>query len=177
MAAAASAQRTIPRPIPTSMLGSMIDRMESDVRSKTAAVRRDAFLVSQVVAAVGELGDFQRNVAIEKARDHLEAALRRARENPEAPRSTFELLQSERELLDKARQQGATADIPSLKGDMLKGNRILQRTLFAELDDVRRDRQTLTDLQSRLSSLTNDIDNALGEALGATFDYFRAGGQ
>jgi len=159
------------------MLGSVIDRMESDIRSKTAAVRRDAFLVSQVVAAVGELGDFQRNVAIEKARDHLEAALRRARENPEALRSPFELLESAREVLDKARQKGAIINIPLLKGVMVEGNRILQRTWLAELDDVRRDRQTLTDLQSRLSSLTNDIDNALGEALGATFDYFRAGGQ
>ena len=87
------------RPIPSSLLGPAIDRIDTDVRAKTAAVRRDAFIVSQIVAAVGEL------------------------------------------------------------------------------DDVRRDRQTLSDLQARLSSLTNDIDNALGDALGATFDYFRAGGQ
>jgi hypothetical protein len=45
------------------------------------------------------------------------------------------------------------------------------------LDDVRKDRQTVSDLQSRLSSITNDLDNGLAEALGSTFDYFRAGGQ
>jgi hypothetical protein len=151
--------------------------MDSDIRAKTAAVRRDAFIVSQIVAAAGELDDFQRNAAMEKARDHVEAATKRARENPIAARQTFEVLQSEHDLIDKARQQGATADIPALKREMMKGNHSLQQTLFSELDEVRRDRQTLSDLQARLASMTSDIDNALGDALGATFDYFRAGGQ
>ncbi|HEY8184295.1 MAG TPA: hypothetical protein VII32_18775, partial [Thermoanaerobaculia bacterium] len=113
--------------------------------------------VSQIVAAAGELDDFQRNTAMEKARDHVDAALKRAGENPPAPRSTVEALRSERDPINKAN--------------------FLQQVLFSELDDVRRDRQTLSDLQARLSSMTNDIDNALGDALGATFDYFRAGGQ
>lgn len=173
----AQERRPVARPLPAPMLGPVIDRIDADVRGKTAAVRREAFIVSQIVAAVGELDDFQHTVALEKARDHVDAALKRARENPPASVQTFEVLQSERGLVEKAKQQGATADLPGLKRDMLKGNHFLQRTLFAELDDVRRDRQALSDLQARLSSLTNDIDNALGDALGATFDYFRAGGQ
>jgi len=48
---------------------------------------------------------------------------------------------------------------------------------FPELDDLRKDRQALSDAQSRLSSMTNDVDNALVEALGSTLDYFKAGGQ
>jgi hypothetical protein len=176
-AAWAQERRSAARPLPAPMLGPMIDRIDADVRGKAAAVRRDAFIVSQIVAAVGELDDFQHTVALEKARDHIDTALRRARENPPASIQTFEVLQSERDLAEKAKQQGATADLPGLKRDMLKGNHFLQRTLFTELDDLRRDRQTLSDLQARLSSMTNDIDNALGEALGATFDYFRAGGQ
>src|SRR5438874_4535048 len=178
IATIASAQERRPpaRPIPSSLLGPAIDRIDTDVRAKTANVRRDAFIVSQIVAAVGELDDFQRNAAMEKARDHVDAALKRAGENPPAPRSTVEALRSERDLIDKARQQGATADIPALKRDLMKGNHYLQQVLFSELDDVRRDRQTLSDLQARLSSLTNDIDNALADALGTTFDYFRAGG-
>ena len=179
VATIASAQERRPptRLIPSSLLGPTIDRMDIDIRAKTAAVRRDAFIVSQIVAAVGELDDFQRNAAMEKARDHVDAAIKRARENPIASRQTFEVLQSEHDFIDKARQQGATADMPALKHDMMKGNHFLQQILFSELDDVRRDRQTLSDLQARLSSMTNDIDNALGDALGATFDYFRAGGQ
>ena len=89
----------------------------------------------------------------------------------------MEVLDKERDLIDKARQQGATADFPSLKREMMKQNHFLMQILFTELDDVRKDRQMFSDLQARLSSMTNDIDNALGEALGATFDYFRAGGQ
>jgi hypothetical protein len=175
--AIAQERRPPTRPIPTALLGPTIDRIDNEIRAKTAAVRRDAFIVSQIVAAVGELDDFQRNAAMEKARDDVDAALKRARENPAAPRQTFEILQSEHDLIDKARQQGATADIPALKRELMKGNHFLQQILFIELEDVRRDRQTLSDLQSRLSSMTNDIDNALGDALGATFDYFRAGGQ
>jgi len=170
-------QRTPVRPMPGTFLSAQVDRLEADLRGKTAALRRDAFIVSQLVAAIGELDDFQRTVAVDKARDHVEAALKRAAENPMAPRSTFELLQSQRDLINKAKQQGATADTPSLKRELLKGNHPMQQTLFGELDDVRKDRQTITDLQARLSSMTNDMDNALAEALGATFDYFRSGGQ
>ena len=181
IAASVSAQErrgvVVRPPVSSGFLGPIIDRMEGESRAKTAAVRRDAFIVSQIVAASGELDDFQRNVAMEKAHDRVEAAMKRARENPIAPRQTFELLDRVRDLVDKARQEGATADIPSLKREMMKQNHFMQQTLFTELDDVRKDRQTLSDLQSRLSSITNDIDNALGEALGATFDYFRAGGQ
>jgi hypothetical protein len=175
--ASAQERRPNPRTIPSALLAPTIDRMDSEIRAKTAAIRRDAFIVSQIVAAAGELDDFQRNAALEKARDRVEAALRRARENPVASRQASEILQSEHDLVDKARQQGATADIPALKRELMKGNHFLQQILFTELDEVRRDRQMLSDLQARLSSMTNDIDNALGDALGATLDYFRAGGQ
>ncbi len=151
--------------------------MESDLRAKSAILKRDAFIALQIVAATGELDDFQRNVALEKAGDHLDAALKRGREKPVAPQATFELLQSERDLVEKAKRQGGTADIPGLKRDMLKLSHFMQRTLFSELDDVRRERRSLSDLQARLFSITTDMDDALSEALGSTFDYFRAGGQ
>ena len=126
LATAATAQQRYPgRPGPTpsaGFLAAQIDRMEGELRAKSAGVRRDAFI-------------------------------------------------------DTAKRQGATADMPVLKRDLLKQNHFVQQVLFTELDDVRKDRQTLSDLQSRLSSITNDMDNALAEALGSTFDYFRAGGQ
>ena len=179
LAGAAFAQRRIP-PRPgagAGALGAMVDALDADTRAKSAAVRRDAFIVSQLIAAVGSLDDFQRNVALEKARDHINEAYKRASENPVAPRATFDLLQGERELIDKAKEQGATADFPALKREMLKRTHFMQQTLFSELDDLRKDRQALTDAQSRLSSMTTDLDNALAEALGSTFDYFKAGGQ
>jgi hypothetical protein len=180
VASSGIAQRSPGRPGPgvsPAVLAGFIDRMEGDLRNKASGLRRDAFIVSQVVAAAGELDDFQRSVAIEKARDHLNAALKRAAENPAAAPQTFTALQNARDLVDHAKQQGGTADIPALKRDLLKANHFIQQTLFSELDDVRKDRQTLSDLQSRLSSITTDLDNGLAEALGSTFDYFRAGGQ
>jgi len=181
VASSGFAQQRYPGRVPSgaspAALAGFVDRMEGDLRNKAAALRRDAFIVSQVVAAVGELDDFQRNVAIEKAHDHINAALKRASDNPVAAPQTVTALQNARDLVDHAKQQGATSDIPALKRDLLKANHFVQQTLFNELDDVRKDRQTLSDLQSRLSSITNDLDNGLSEALGSTFDYFRAGGQ
>ncbi|PYQ60568.1 MAG: hypothetical protein DMF58_07760 [Acidobacteria bacterium] len=181
LATAATAQQRYPgRPGPTpsaGFLAAQIDRMEGELRAKSAGVRRDAFIVSQLVAAVGELEDFQHTVALEKARDHVNAALKRASESPVAASTTFTAIQKSADLVDTAKRQGATADMPVLKRDLLKQNHFVQQVLFTELDDVRKDRQTLSDLQSRLSSITNDMDNALAEALGSTFDYFRAGGQ
>jgi hypothetical protein len=175
IATPAFSQRVIP-PRPGA-LGALVSQMEADTRAKSAAVRRDAFIVSQLIAASGELENFQHYVALDKARDHVNDAYRRAGENPTAPRSTFELLQSQRDLVDKAREQGATADTPALKRELLKQTHVMQQVLFSELDDLRKDRQALSDVQSRLSSMTNDMDNALAEALGSTFDYFKAGGQ
>ena len=102
IAAPLLAQRP-PSRIPTSsgFLSAQIDRMESDIRNKSAALRRDAFIVSQVTSAVGELDDFQRTVAVDKARDHIEAAFKRAGENPVAPRSTFDFLSTQRDLIAK----------------------------------------------------------------------------
>ncbi len=180
-ATAAFAQpRVPPRPTPggaVSFLAMQVDRVDAEIRAKSAAVRRDAFIVSEVVAAVGGLDDFQRTVAVEKARDHVNAALRRASENPVAAQTTFTALRKSFDAVERTRQQGATADIPALKRELLNQDHFIQQTLFTELDDVRKDRQTLSDLQSRLSSMTNDMDNALAEALGSTFDYFKAGGQ
>jgi hypothetical protein len=177
LAGAAFAQRRFPPRPGAGALGSLIDQLDADTRARSAALRRDAFIVSQLIAAVGDLDDFQRNVALEKARDHINEAYKRASQNPVAPRSTFDLLQGEQELVDKARQQGGTADFPALKREMLKRTHFMQQTLFSELDDLRKDRQMLSDVQARLSSMTTDLDNALAEALGSTFDYFKAGGQ
>ena len=179
LAATSFAQRRFP-PRPGAgpgALSALIDQLEADTRAKSAALRRDAFIVSQLIAATGELDNFQHNVALENARDHINDAYKRAGENPVAPRSTFELLQAQRDLVENARQQGATADTPALKRELLKQTHFMQQVLFSELDDLRKDRQTFSDLQSRLSSMTNDMDNALAEALGSTFDYFKAGGQ
>ena len=178
MTPALLAQRGEPlRPTPLSQLGIQLDRMEQVMKERAAAIRRDAFLVSQLAAATGELEDFQRNAALQKAHDRVGAAQRRARENPPAAPEVQTALSQTVDLIEHAQQQAATADMVTLKRDILRNTHVVQRALFRELQDSRADRQAMTELQSRLSRMSTDLDQALDEALGSTFDYFRAGGQ
>jgi hypothetical protein len=154
-----------------------LDRLEPIMRERAAGIRRDAFLVSQIVIAIGDLDDFQRNAAMQKARDRIDAAMRRARENPAAAAQTLTALSQTIDLIRHAQEQASTADIPALKRDMLRNTHVVQQVLFRELQESRADRQVMTELQARLSRMSNELDQALDEALGSTFDYFRAGGQ
>lgn len=169
------AQPQAPRPSPLGQLNFPIERLEATMRDRALAIRRDAFLVSQVVAAAGELDDFQRNAALQKAREHLDAAQRRARDNPPAPPVVQTALGQSVDLVNEAQKQASTADLPGLRRDIL--THVIQQWLFRELQDSRADRQAMTDLQARLSRMSTDLDGALDEALGSTFEYFRAGGQ
>jgi len=177
IAPALFAQREIVRPSSLSTLGFQLERLEGMMRDRAAAIRRDAFLVSQLVAGVGELDDFQRNAALQKARDRVDAAQRRARDNPAAPLVVQTALSQTMDLVVKAQQQSSTADLPTLKRDMLRNTHVIQQVLFRELQDSRADRQAMTDLQARLARMSTELDQALDEALGSTFEYFKAGGQ
>jgi len=171
------AQRELVRPSQLGQLGFQLDRLEQLMKERSAAIRRDAFIVSQVVAGIGDLEDFQRNAALQKARDRVETAQRRARENPAASPQVMTALSQTWDLIEHAQKQGATADIPTLKRDILRNTHVIQQVLFRELQDSRADRQAMTDLQARLARMSTDLDQAMDEALGSTFNYFRAGGQ
>jgi hypothetical protein len=172
------AQRTeVVRPSGLAQLGFQLDRLEQLQKDRAAAIRRDAFLVSQLAAAVGDLEDFQRNAALQKTHDRVQVAQRRAREHPPALPQVQTALSQTLDLIEHAQQQAATADFPALKRDILRNTHVVQQVLFRELQESRADRQVMTDLQSRLSRMSTDLDQALDEALGSTFDYFRAGGQ
>ena len=171
------AQREFVRPSVLTRVAVALDSVEPQMRERAAAIRRDAFIASQVVSAIGELDDFQRNAALQKARDRVNAASRRARENPPAGPQTLTALSQTMDLITHAQEQAATADFPTLKRDMLRNTHVIQQVLFRELQESRADRQAMTDLQARLSRMSTDLDQAMDEALGSTFDYFRAGGQ
>jgi hypothetical protein len=176
-AAQYSQQRTtIPGP-----LLSDIDRLEPDIQRDAAVLQRDAFIASQLAAATGDLHDFQRTVAVEKARDRIEAAIKRMYEtkSQSLPLATqrMELLEDVRQLLDHAHEQGATADLEGLQREIMKRSESLQYELFKELDQARKERQMMSDAVARLLRLTDNLDSAMTLALGSTFDYFRAGGR
>jgi len=164
----AFAQRT------SSPLG-QLERFEADLRAEAAALKRDAFVVAQVMIGIGELRDFQPNTAIQKAIDRIDAAQIRAGEKPPAHPRVFQVLSAMREDLLDARKQGTMADMQDLERKLSRRARDLRIVLFHELDDIRRSRQVLSDLQTRVARLTTEIDDAMGEALGATFDNVRTG--
>jgi hypothetical protein len=173
-----AAQERPTRAYPTmpSPLMPLIDRMEPDIQRDAATLQRDAYIAAQIVAATGNLKDFQRNAAVMKAHDRIDAALKRAYESKPPPSvSTMEVLNDVKELIEHARQQGATADLDALQHDILKKSGVLQEQLFRELDAARKQHQMLTDAISRLSRINDLLDNAMTDALGSTFDYFRAG--
>jgi ABC-type branched-subunit amino acid transport system substrate-binding protein len=171
------AQPQVTRPSSLNTLSFQLERLEAIQRERAAAIRRDAFIVSQLVVATASLDDFQRNAAMQKAREAIDAAQRRARENPPASIHTATALSKVYDLAKEAQKQGASADIPTLKRDILRQTHFVQQELFKGLQESRADRQAMTDLQARISRMATDLDQALGEALGATFDFFRAGGQ
>jgi hypothetical protein len=171
------AQQGVARPSSLNTLSIQLERLEALQRERAAAIRRDSFIVSQLVVSTASLDDFQRNAALQKAREGIDAAQRRARDNPPASPFTITALSKAFDLVKEAQQQGASADIPRLKRNILAQTHFVQQELFKELQESRADRQAMTDLQARLSRMATELDQALGEALGATFDFFRAGGQ
>ncbi|HEX8155734.1 MAG TPA: hypothetical protein VF698_21550 [Thermoanaerobaculia bacterium] len=171
------AQLPLPPLVVTQQLTGTVQRLETDVNDRTAILRRDAFIVGRLVAATAALNDFQKLAAIEKARNEVDAAMRRAAEKPPAPRPTMELLDAVAESLGKARLQGTMADLEAVKKDILRRSGFLQTNIFQQLDQLRRARVALLDAQTKLALMTGSIDEAMTEALTSTFDYFRAGGQ
>ncbi|HWW59755.1 MAG TPA: hypothetical protein VN181_00170, partial [Thermoanaerobaculia bacterium] len=168
-----SATALAQRPTPLGQL----ERFEADLRADAVALKRDAFIVAQVMIGIGELRDFQQNSAIQKALDRIEAAQIRAGDKPPANPRVAQILGAMREDLLDARKQGTMADMPALGRALSRRARDLRVMLFHELDDIRRARQVLADLQTRVARLTTEVDDAMGEALGATFDDVRSAGE
>jgi hypothetical protein len=170
-------QRQIRTFSPATFLAAQLDEVEERLRDRTAAVKRDAFIVAQVVSGVGELNDFQRNVALQKALDRVEAALQKAGDRPPASPVTLTALKQIKDELVHARDNSGMADLPALKQMMLEKTHTIQYELFTEVDAVRRDRQVLTDIQARLGRMGGEMDEAMSEALGSIFEFFKAGGK
>jgi hypothetical protein len=154
-----------------------IDRLEPDIQRDAAILQRDAFIASQLAAATGDLRDFQRTVAVEHARDRINAAIKRMYEAKPQSTQRMELLEDVRALIEHAREQGATADLEGLQREIMKRSESLQYELFKELDQARKERQMMSDAVARLLRMTDNLDSAMTVALGSTFDYFRAGGK
>jgi hypothetical protein len=164
------------RPANTSELA-LLERYANRLQNLALAIKRDAFIVSQVVQGIGDLNDFQKNNAIQKANDRVDAAIKRAGEDPKASPLTLTALSQTKDALLHAREQGASADLPALQKLMRDKTHTVYIELFKELDIARRERQGLVDTQKRLAEINQDIDSAMVDALGSSFEFIRAGGK
>lgn len=169
----AQQQRVVSRPNELMM----IERYATRLHALAAAIRRDAFIVAQIVQGLGELKDFQRNVALSKVMDRIAAAQKRAGEDPKASLETMTALAKVYDAIKHAQHQGATADLEALRQGILEQTHFIHIELFKGLDLARRERQALVDTQMKLSQVSQDIDGSMMEALNSTFDFFRAGGK
>jgi hypothetical protein len=139
--------------------------LESDVQLLAQGLRRDAFIVVQLTAAGGALADFQQQVALQKAVDRVREASRKAAEKPVADQRVTAVLKDLTDVLEKAQDQGLSADIPAVRETLARGAGIVQHKIFRDLDDLRRIRKLLGEIQTRNSNTIIDFDEALGQAL------------
>ncbi|HUP64202.1 MAG TPA: hypothetical protein VM557_02830 [Thermoanaerobaculia bacterium] len=159
----------------TGQLIVLLNEIKGEARLLSASMNRDAFIVSQMVAAVGDLENFQSSAALEKALLRIEEAQKRARQNPVAPPAVADALSGAEQLLRKARDSGF-GDLSGTQKELLRFSSRVQRVLYVEMEQTRALRRTLAEAQSSLIVVTMDMDHAMGEALSATFDFFRKGG-
>lgn len=155
----------------------MVERYESRLHDLALAVKRDAFIVSRVVDGSGALNDFQKNNAIEKALESVDAATRRANEEPVASLVTRTALSQTHDGLLHGREQGSSADTAALQKMMIDKTHTIYVELFRELYAAQRERQALVDVQTKLALINQDLDSAMVEALSSSFEFVRAGGK
>jgi hypothetical protein len=151
---------------------------EKRVQELTAGIKRDAFIVSRVTVAMGELmEEHQKLSAIQKAYDRIVEAQLRAGQDPRAGLPTLTALSKMEDALKKGREQGTMADTDALRTLLRKEGSTIQRELFRGLAIARGERQNLTDLLNRVQTMNGDLEGAMIEALGSTFEFMGAGGR
>lgn len=154
-----------------------VEQYTKELQDLSTAVKRDSFIVAQMVAASGELHDeFQKHAALEKAHDHIDAALRKAGENPAAPPVVQTAVSQANDIVNHWRDNASSADLNDIDRQILKKTADAQPILFRELDEVRKNKLALKDLLAKLNTANDQLDDALNDALVSTLDFFRAGG-
>jgi citrate synthase len=154
-------------------LAADLEQVEAEAATNAAVLRRDAFIVAQFAAASGALQDFQKNAAVQKALDRVDAAARRAAERPQAEPEVFRIIRKAKTSLDDAKERGFSTDFAALQRDVETASRDLQPWVFRDIIAMQKLRVALADVQSRVSRMTQDLDAATGEVLASTLEDAR----
>jgi hypothetical protein len=152
-----------------------MQQYEERLTTLAAGISRDGFIVGQVVGAAGALQDFQVNVAVQKALDHIVEAQKRAAEKPPASPIVINELNALGQSLTHAREQGSAADLAALRREVLRNGRYIQFELWREIDTARRERQQMVGLYTTLTRLDQQLEASMIESLGAMFESARSG--
>ncbi len=154
-----------------------VDSYSTQLQNLSVAVKRDAFIVAQMVAATGELHDeFQKHVALEKAHDHIDAAFRKATEMPPASQVVITAVSQANDIVNHWRDNASSADLNDITRQVLIKTNDVQPVLFRELDETRKNKLAVKDLLAKLGNANDLLDDAMNDALVSTLDFFRAGG-
>jgi len=169
--------REMPRAFGSGALIYNVEQYSAALQDLSTAVKRDSFIVAQMVAAAGELHDeFQKHAALEKAHDHIESAMRKANENPLALPEVRTAVSQAKDIVDHWRDNATSADLNDIDRQILKKTNDVQPVLFRELDEVRQNKLALKDILVKLGMANDLLDDAMNDALVSTLDFFRAGG-
>jgi hypothetical protein len=150
-----------------------LEQAEIEATASAAVLRRDAFVVAQMAAATGELRDFQKSVAVQKALDRVDAAGRRATERPAAHPEMIRLIRKAKSSLEDAKERGFSTDFAALEREIDTISRDLQPLVFRDILDMQKIRFALGEIQGRVSRMTQDLDAATGEVLASTLEDAR----
>lgn len=155
-----------------------LPQYEKRVQHLTASIKRDAFIISRVTLAMGDLSDdFQKLSAIQKAHDRIVEAQVRAGQDPEAGGRTRTAIEKMLDEIERLKRQGTTADLGALREFVMKQSHPIQRELFSELSEARGERLNLIELLNKVQTMNADLEASMVEALGTTFDYMGSGGK
>jgi len=174
LASAAEAQRAGWAPDRAArQLASDLEQVEAEAAAHTAILRRDAFVVAQMAGASGELRDFQKNAAVQKALDRVDAALRRATERPSAEPEMIRLIGKAKTQLTDAKERGFSTDFDALQRNLETASRDIQPWVFRDIINMQKLRATLGEVQRRVGRMTEDLDAATGELFASSLEDAR----
>jgi|GEM_PF-2939236 len=152
----------------------VVDRALSEVQLRADAIKRDTFIHAALVSVANDLRDFQHNNAMQRALERTRFVKRRMMEFKAAPPpSTVAIVSEVEDLLAGGRSQGDSANLDELQNEVRKRGAVMQSILFREVETARRQRQTLSDVQTRVWKMTDALDSATNEALDSMTDYVR----
>ena len=154
-----------------------MESLERELQALTKGISRDAFIVTQMALAAGDLRDFQKLAAIEKAIDRINQAGLRAGEAPPASAETSLAISRVGDELRRGRDQGTMADVEALQRVLLRESRNVQWELYQQLRAGREAHRVIVELEGKLQQLGTDLQSAMVEALGSNLELARAGGR